>query len=76
MMYDSNIKTTMLSTLDNRMLSISDVILALFNEGYIPNRKKYVLLNLIDVVYRGIYNIDCFNEETRENFEKLYAKIV
>lgn len=75
-MSEFNLTQTMLSVLVNRMLSISDIIVKLTDEGYIPNRHKYNNLQLVDILYGAYSIIESFDDDTRKNFDKLYNSVL
>ena len=52
MLYDAEKKQEMLDTLNNRVSSIVDVCVALAEEGYIPNKNKYVKLEDVEKALR------------------------
>jgi hypothetical protein len=76
MAYDSKLKTLMLSVLRDRALSISDVILSLFEEGYIPNRRKFDILSWCQMLNKVYSQIDSVNEEQQSKLDNLYNKII
>lgn len=76
MLYDAEKKQNMLDTLNNRVSSIVDVCVALVNEGYIPNKNKYVKLSWTAIMIDTINNMDIFSNKQQTNIENLYNKIM
>lgn len=76
MLYDAEKKQNMLDTLNNRVSSIVDICVALINEGYIPNKNKYVKLSWTAIMIDTINNMDIFSSKQQTNIENLYNKIM
>ena len=76
MLYDAEKKQDMLDTLENRVSSIVDVCVALAEEGYIPNKNKYVKLSWSAIMIDAVNNMDVFSNEQHNNIENLYSKIM
>ena len=76
MLYDNSIKDSMLDTLNNRVSSIADCIVSLFDNGYNPNKNKYVILTWSSILIDAYDNIDLFTEEQHKMLDKLYNKIM
>ena len=76
MLYDVEKKQDMLDTLENRVSSIVDVCVALAEEGYIPNKNKYIKLSWSVIMIDAINNMDVFSNEQHNNIENLYSKIM
>ena len=76
MLYDNSIKDSMLDTLNNRVSSIADCIVSLFDNGYNPNKNKYVILTWSSILIDAYDNIDLFTEEQHKKLDKLYNKIM
>ena len=75
MLYDAEKKQNMLDTLNNRVSSIVDVCVALVNEGYIPNKNKYIKLSWTAIMIDTVNNVDIFSSKQQTNIENLYNKI-
>lgn len=71
----SNTRTEIVSTLKDRVLAISDCIIALYKEGYIPNNKKYKKLMLYNICIDIDNNISILTEEEITKFNRLIEKI-
>ena len=76
MLYDNSIKDSVLDTLNNRVSSIADCIVSLFDNGYNPNKNKYVILTWSSILIDAYDNIDLFTEEQHKKLDKLYNKIM
>jgi hypothetical protein len=76
MLYDAEKKQDMLDTLNNRVSSIVDVCVALTEEGYIPNKNKYVKLSWSAIMLDAVNNMDVFSSKQQTNIENLYSKIM
>ena len=76
MLYDAEKKQDMLDTLNTRVSSIVDVCVALAEEGYIPNKNKYVKLSWSTIMIDTVNNMDVFSSKQQTNIENLYSKIM
>ena len=76
MAYDSDLKNIMLDVLENRTSSISSCIVSLTDQGYIPNRNKYNILGLVNILYQVYGIIDSFTNEQQNGFDMLYNKVL
>ncbi len=76
MLYDNSIKDSVLDTLNNRVSSIADCIVSLFDNGYNPNKNKYVILTWSSILIDAYDNIDLFTEEQHKKLDRLYNKIM
>lgn len=76
MMYESDLNKTMLDVLENRMSGIADCIVALNEQGYIPNRNKYFILNASYALFNVFENIDLFNDTQIIALNNLYNKVI
>ena len=66
----------MLSVLVHRALSISNVIIKLNEEGYIPNKNKYTILQFCDILYGFYKNVDSFDDNVVAKMDILYNKVM
>lgn len=77
MLYNNEIiKESILVTLENRATSISNAIRVLFEEGYIPNKNKFTILNWSTILLHAYENIDVFTEEQHKKLDDLFNKIL
>lgn len=76
MLYDGELKDTMLVVLENRATSIANCIEALLEEGYIPNNNKYTILNWSSILIHAYENIDIFSKEQQQKLDIVYNKIL
>ena len=76
MMYDENMRLVMLDTLDNRVSSISNVVVLLKEQGYVPNKNKYVILRFVSMLIDAYDNIHIFNKERQQKLDELYNKVL
>ena len=76
MLYKSNNKSAMLDILKNRVSGVADCINALFEEGYIPNKNKYTILDFSSILIDAYENIDVLSEEQQEKLDTLYNKVL
>lgn len=67
---------SMLSVLVHRTLSISNVIVKLNEEGYIPNKNKYTILQFCDILYGFYKNVDSFDDDIVAKMDILYNKVM
>ena len=76
MLYKADLKDTMLDVLENRMSGIADCVQALFEQGYIPNKNKYIILNWSNILIDAYENIDVLSEEQHNSLDRIYNKIL
>ena len=76
MLYKSNNKSAMLDILENRVSGVADCINALFEEGYIPNKNKYTILDFSSILIDAYENIDVLSEEQHSKLDNLYNKVL
>lgn len=76
MLYKSNNKSAMLDILKNRVSGVADCINALFEEGYIPNKNKYTILDFSSILIDAYGNIDVLSEEQHSKLDNLYNKVL
>lgn len=75
MSYNVKLKDTIVSTLENRVLTIVDSIIKLTSEGYKINNNKIVNFNVSLLLINAFENIEVFNENQQENLEMIFNKI-
>ena len=76
MLYEPNLKEVMLAVLKNRTAGIADCITALLNEGYIPNKNKYTVLDWTSIMIDAYENVDILSKEQQNKLDRLYNKIL
>lgn len=76
MLYKSNNKSAMLDILKNRVSGVADCINALFEEGYVPNKNKYTILDFSSILIDAYENIDVLSEEQHSKLDNLYNKVL
>ena len=76
MLYKSNNKSAMLDILKNRVSGVADCINTLFEEGYIPNKNKYTILDFSSILIDAYENIDVLSEEQHSKLDNLYNKVL
>lgn len=76
MLYDNDLKEVMLDTLHERVSSITNCIVALLNEGYIPNKNKTTIVNWSSILIDAYENIDVFSKEQQNKLDILYNKVL
>lgn len=65
-----------LRVLIDRTLSVSSCIQVLSEEGYIPNRNKFVKLGWCSILIQAYKNIDIFSEEQHKQLDVLTNKVL
>lgn len=75
MLYDVELKKSIISSLEDRELIIVNFMVAIANEGYIINNNKKVILSFSSILIHAFENIDVFNKEQHEKLETLFNKI-
>lgn len=76
MLYDNKIKEAVLGVLENRIPSIASCIESLFNEGYIPNKNKYTILDWSSILVDAYENIDVLSKEQQDKLDRVYNKVL
>ena len=76
MLYNVEEKQMMLDALNNRVSSIVDVCVALVEEGYIPNKNKYVKLSWSAIMIDACDNMDVLSSEQHIKIENLFNKVM
>ena len=76
MLYEPNLKEAMLAVLENRTAGIADCITALLNEGYIPNKNKYTILDWTSIMIDAYENVDILSKEQQDKLDRVYNKIL
>lgn len=76
MLYKADLKDAMLDILKDRVSGIADCISALFEQGYIPNKNKYIILNWSNILIDAYENIDVLSEEQHNSLDRIYNKIL
>ena len=76
MLYDNDLKEVMLDTLHERVSSITNCIVVLLNEGYIPNKNKTTIVNWSSILIDAYENIDVFSKEQQNKLDILYNKVL
>lgn len=76
MLYKDSSKQEILTTLENRVVGISDCIVALIDEGYVPNKNKDVILKWSGILIHAYQNIDVLSKEQQDNLDNLYNRII
>jgi len=76
MVYELKMKKIMLEVLADKISSIAACILALLEEGYIPNKKKAEVINWSMILSNVYNNIEIFDEEEQTKADSLYNKVI
>lgn len=76
MLYEDSIKQEVLGTLENRVSSITDCMVALINEGYVPNKNKTIILNWSSILLHAYQNIDVLSEEQHIAIDNIFNKVI
>lgn len=75
-MYNDEIQNTIISDLEEKVISIVETNLALLSQGYLVNRLKYVKLEWSSILIHSFENIDIFNDEQQNKIEQIYNKVM
>ena len=76
MLYEEKLKDAMLDILNERVSGIADSIVVLLEHGYIPNKKKSILLNWSSILIDAYENIDVLNKQQQDNLDNLFNRIL
>lgn len=72
MLYEPNLKEAMLDILEERMSGIANCITVLFEQGYIPNKNKYTILDFTSILIDAYENVDVLTKEQQEKLDRVY----
>lgn len=76
MLYEPVLKDTMLDILNKRLSGIADCIMVLFDNGYIPNKNKYTILNWSSILIDAYENVDVLTKEQQNKLDIIYNKVL
>ena len=76
MLYRSKNKEAMLDILEYRMSGVADCIAVLLDEGYIPNKNKYTVLDWSSILIDAYENVDVLSEEQHAKLDSLYNRVL
>ena len=76
MLYEPNLKQAMLDVLEERMSGIADCIVALLDNGYIPNKNKVTILDWSSILIDAYENIDVLTKEQQNNLDIIYNRVL
>lgn len=76
MLYKEISKDAAVSVLRDKMLAAANCIQFISNEGYIPNKKKYIIVNWCKILTEVIKNTSDLSEEQQLKLTRLYNKVI
>lgn len=76
MLYEESIKQAVVDTLNERVSAIADCIVALINEGYLPNKNKTIILDWSSILIDAYENIDVLSKEQHNAIDTIYNKVI
>lgn len=76
MLYELKLKQAMLDILKERVSGIANCITALFDEGYIPNKNKYTIIDWTSILIDAYENVDILSKEQHDKLDILYNKVL
>lgn len=76
MLYEPKLKQAMLDILEERVSGIANCITALFEEGYVPNKNKYTIVDWTSILINAYENVDVLSEEQHKKLDILYNKVL
>ena len=76
MLYEDTLKEAVVDVLENRVSAIADCIVALLDEGYIPNKNKTTILNWSCILIDAYENIDVLTKEQQDSIDRIYNKVL
>lgn len=76
MLYEITYNNNAVRVLETKALTAVDCIQALSKEGYIPNKNKYVILNLCSILIHAYKNLDIYTEEQHKRLDTLANKVL
>ena len=76
MLYEPKLKQAMLDILEERVSGIANCITALMDEGYVPNKNKYTIIDWASILIDAYENVDVLSEEQHKKLDILYNKVL
>ena len=76
MLYEEPLKRAVVDVLENRMSAIADCIVALLDEGYIPNKNKRTILDWSSLLIGAYESIDVLTKEQQDKIDRVYNKVL
>lgn len=76
MLYDNSLKEAMLDVLHDRVSSIADSVVALAEQGFVPNKNKITILSWSLMLIDAYENIEVLNNHQQHNLDKIYNKVL
>lgn len=76
MLYEPKLKQAMLDILEERVSGIANCITALLDEGYVPNKNKYTIIDWTSILIDAYENVDILSKEQHEKLDILYNKVL
>lgn len=76
MLYEPKLKQAMLDILEERVSGIANCITALLDEGYVPNKNKYTIIDWTSILIDAYENVDVLSEEQQKKLDILYNKVL
>lgn len=76
MLYEPKLKQVMVDVLENRISAIANCVVALLDEGYLPNKNKTTILNWSSILIDAYENIDVLSKEQQDKLDIIYNKVL
>lgn len=76
MMYEQTLKKAILDVLKERISGIANCIVAIIDQGYIPNKNKLIILYWSSILIDAYENIDIFSVEQQNKLDIIYNKVI
>lgn len=74
-MYNDEIRSLVITDLEDKELNLANTILVLSSQGYVVNEVKRAKLALTVMLIEAFKNIEIFSDEQIHNIENLYNKL-
>lgn len=74
-MYDDELKANIISSLESKVIGITDTAITLASQGYFINKAKYIKLDWSSILIHAFENIDLFADNQIANIERIYNKL-
>lgn len=74
-MYNDEIQESVISDLENKEITIANVVVNLVSQGYLVNNRKRFKLDLTSILIDAFENINIFTSEQQSNIERIYNKV-
>lgn len=74
-MYNDEIQESVISDLENKEITIANVVVNLVSQGYLVNNRKKFKLDVTSILIDAFENINIYTSEQQSSIERIYNSI-